>query len=80
MTMYNEDDSPSTWTMQGVIKDIAYLCKHDRSKALGEDGWKEVVIDVVSDSRRKINSRTLSVVAAIYVYREDIVTNVVVHI
>ncbi|KAI0298178.1 glycosyltransferase family 2 protein [Multifurca ochricompacta] len=77
MTMYNEDDSLFTRTMHGVMKNIAYLCKRDRSKTWGKDGWKKVVVCIVSDGRQKINSRTLSVVAAIGAYQEGIATNVV---
>jgi hypothetical protein len=77
MTMYNEDDSLFTRTMHGVMKNIAYLCKRERSKTWGKDGWKKVVVCIVSDGRQKINSRTLSVVAAIGGYQEGIATNVV---
>jgi chitin synthase len=42
-----------------------------------QDGWKQVVICIVSDSRQKINSRTLSVIATIGVHQEGIATNVV---
>jgi chitin synthase len=38
MTMYNEDDSLFTRTMHSVMKNIAYLCKCDRSKIWGKDG------------------------------------------
>ena len=77
MSMYNEDDSLFARTMHGVIKNIAYLCKRDRSKIWGKDGWKKVVACIVGDGRQKINSRTLSVVAAIGAYQEGIATNVV---
>ncbi|KAH9992907.1 glycosyltransferase family 2 protein [Russula vinacea] len=77
MTMYNEDDGLFTRTMHGVMKNIVYLCKRDRSKIWGKDGWKKVVVCIVSDGRQKINSRTLSVVAAIGAYQEGIATNVV---
>ena len=77
MTMYNEDDSLFTTTMHGVMKNIAYLCKRDRSKTWGKDGWKKVVVCIVSDGRQKINSRTLSVIAAIGAYQEGIARNVV---
>lgn len=77
MTMYNEDDSLFTRTMHGVMKNIAYLCKRDRSKTWGKDGWKKVVVCIVSDGRQKINSRTLSVIAAIGAYQEGIARNVV---
>lgn len=77
MTMYNEDDGLFTRTMHGVMKNIAYLCKRDRSKTWGKDGWKKVVVCIVSDGRQKINSRTLSVIAAIGAYQEGIGRNVV---
>ena len=77
MTMYNEDDGLFTRTMHGVMKNIAYLCKRDRSKTWGKEGWKKVVVCIVSDGRQKINSRTLSVIAALGAYQEGIATNVV---
>jgi hypothetical protein len=77
MTMYNEDDSLFKKTMHGVMKNIAYLCKRDRSKIWGKDGWKKKVVCIVSDSCEKIDSRTLSVVAAIGAYQEGIATDVV---
>jgi hypothetical protein len=75
--MYNEDDTLFARTMHGVMKNIAYLCKRDRSKIWGKDGWKKVVICIVSDGRQKINSRTLSAIAAIGAYQEGVATNVV---
>ena len=77
MAMYNEDDAPFALTMHGVMKNIAYICKRDRSKTLGKDGCKKVVVCIVSDGRQKINLRTLSVIAAICAYQEGIATNVV---
>jgi chitin synthase len=62
--------------MQGVMKNIAYLCTRNRSKTWGADGWKKVVVCVVSDGRKKINSRTLSVLAAMGVYQEGVAKNV----
>lgn len=77
MTMYNEDDTLFARTMHGVMKNIAYLCKRDRSKTWGKDGWKKVVVCIVSDGRQKINSRTLSAIAAIGAYQDGFATNVV---
>ena len=42
----------------------------------GKDGWKKVVVCIVSDGRLKINSRTLSVLAAMGVYQEGVAKNV----
>ena len=72
MTMYNEDEELFCRTMHGVIKNIAHLCKRDRSKTWGKDGWKKVVVCIVSDGRGKINSRTLSVIAAMGAYQEGV--------
>jgi chitin synthase len=72
MTMYNEDEELFTRSMHGVIKNVAHLCKRDRSKTWGKDGWKKVVVCIVSDGRAKVNSRTLSVIAAMGCYQEGI--------
>jgi chitin synthase len=72
MTMYNEDEELFCRTMTGVVKNIAHLCKRDRSKTWGKDGWKKVVVCIVSDGRSKINSRTLSVIAAMGAYQEGV--------
>ena len=77
MTMYNEDDSLFTRTMHGIMKSIPYLCKRDRSKTWGKDGWKKVMVRIVGDGRQKINSRTLSVIATIGAYQEGLSKNVV---
>ncbi|KAJ7655402.1 chitin synthase-domain-containing protein [Mycena rosella] len=75
MTMYNEDEELFCRTMHGVIKNVAHLCKRDRSKTWGKEGWKKVVVCVVSDGRGKINSRTLSVLATMGCYQEGIAKN-----
>jgi chitin synthase len=72
MTMYNEDEELFCRSMHGVIKNIVHLCKRDRSKTWGKDGWKKVVVCIVSDGRSKINSRTLSVIAAMGAYQDGI--------
>ncbi|CCL99770.1 uncharacterized protein FIBRA_01792 [Fibroporia radiculosa] len=77
MTMYNEDEELFCRTMHGVMKNIAHLCKRDRSKTWGKDGWKKVVVCIVSDGRQKINSRTLSVIAAMGAYQEGVAKNIV---
>ncbi|KAI0727135.1 glycosyltransferase family 2 protein [Fomitopsis betulina] len=77
MTMYNEDEELFCRTMHGVMKNIAHLCKRDRSKTWGKDGWKKVVVCIVSDGRLKINSRTLSVIAAMGAYQEGVAKNVI---
>ena len=72
MTMYNEEEDLFCRSMHGVMKNIAYLCKRDRSKTWGKDGWKKVVVCIVSDGRAKIDARTLSVIATIGAYQEGV--------
>ena len=77
MTMYNEDEELFCRSMHGVMKNIAHLCTRDRSKTWGKEGWKKVVVCIVSDGRQKINARTLSVIAAMGAYQDGIAKNVV---
>ncbi|EJU02992.1 glycosyltransferase family 2 protein [Dacryopinax primogenitus] len=77
MTMYNEDETLFALSMNGVLKNIAHLCTRDRSKTWGRDGWKKVVVCIVSDGRQKINSRTLSAIAGMGVYQSGVAKNVV---
>jgi len=72
MTMYNEDEELFTRTMQGVIRNVAHLCTRERSKTWGKDGWKKVVVCIVSDGRQKIDSRTLAVIASMGCYQDGV--------
>jgi len=72
MTMYNEDEVLFVKTMNAVIKNIAHLCSRGRSKTWGPDGWKKVVVCIVSDGRSKINKRTLHVLSLMGLYQEGI--------
>ncbi|KAK9900585.1 glycosyltransferase family 2 protein [Cystobasidium minutum MCA 4210] len=77
MTMYNEDDNLYTRTMYGVQKNIQHLCSRNKSRMWGKDAWKKVVVVIVSDGRKKVNSRTLSVLATQGVYQDGVAKNVV---
>lgn len=72
LTMYNEDEVLFVRTMNAVIKNISFLCSRTRSKMWGPDGWKKVVVCVVSDGRSKINQRTLKVLNLMGCYQEGI--------
>ncbi|KAF8140633.1 glycosyltransferase family 2 protein [Boletus edulis] len=72
MTMYNEDEVLFVKTMNAVIKNIAHLCSRNRSKTWGPDGWKKVVVCIVSDGRNKINKRTLQAITLMGCYQEGI--------
>ncbi|KAK0233571.1 chitin synthase [Armillaria fumosa] len=72
MTMYNEDEILFVKTMNAVLKNIAHLCSRSRSSTWGPEGWKKVVVCVVSDGRNKVNKRTLQVLSLMGVYQEGI--------
>jgi len=72
MTMYNEDEVLFVRTMNAVIKNVAHLCGRNRSKMWGPEGWKKVVVCVVSDGRNKVNKRTLQVLSLMGCYQEGI--------
>ena len=42
-----------------VIKNIAHLCNIERSQTWGKDGWKKVVVCIISDGRSKVDKRIL---------------------
>ncbi|CAE6519710.1 unnamed protein product, partial [Rhizoctonia solani] len=72
MTMYNEDEILFVKTMNAVIKNVAHLCGRSKSKTWGPEGWKKVVVCVVSDGRSKINQRTLKVLQLMGCYQDGI--------
>ncbi|GAB1527767.1 Chitin synthase, class 2 [Rhizoctonia solani] len=72
MTMYNEDEILFVKTMNAVIKNVAHLCGRSKSKTWGPEGWKKVVVCIVSDGRSKINQRTLKVIQLMGCYQDGI--------
>jgi chitin synthase len=74
VTMYNEDDVLFARTMAGVFENIEYMCsgKGKHGGSWGEDGWKKIVVCVVSDGRAKIDPGTSAVLTALGVYQTGI--------
>eukprot|EP00158_Paraphelidium_tribonemae_P009369 Partr_v1_DN28846_c1_g1_i1_m33789 putative monooxygenase len=72
MTMYNEDEVLFARSMNAVAKNIAYLCSRDRSHMWGAEGWKKIVVTIVSDGRQKVNARTLQSLGIMGVFQEGI--------
>ncbi|KAF7351028.1 Chitin synthase [Mycena sanguinolenta] len=77
MTMYNEDEELFCRTMHGVIKNVAHLCKRDRSKTWGKEGWKKVVVVIAAMgcyqegiAKNKVNDQPVT--AHIYEYTTQI--------
>ena len=77
ITMYNEDEIAFTRTMHGVMKNIAHFCSRTKSRTWGKDGWKKIVVGIISDGRRKVHPRTLDALAAMGVYQDGIAKNLV---
>ena len=72
ITMYSESEDLFANTMIGVFKNIEYMCTKAKEKTWGEDGWKKIVVCVVSDGRQKIHAKTRSLLAAMGCYQEGI--------
>jgi chitin synthase len=79
VTMYNENDLLFARTMAGVFQNIEYMCngKGKHGDSLGKDGWKRIVVCVVSDGRAKLDSRTAAVATALGVYQRGILSQYV---
>ena len=72
VTMYNEDDLLFARTMAGVWQNIQFMCNgtgRNGGGSWGPDGWKRIVVCVVSDGRAKINERTKGVLTAMGCYQ-----------
>ena len=77
ITMYNEDEVLFCRTFHGVMKNIAHLCSRNKSRTWGKDGWKKVVVAIISDGRKKIHPRVLDCLAALGVYQDGVAKNMV---
>ena len=77
MTMYNEDEVLFAKTMHGVMKNISNLCKRNRSKFWGPNGWKKCVCVIVADGRKKCNTRVLSLLATMGIYQDGVAKNII---
>ena len=58
--------------MTAIMKNIAHLCSRKRSSMWGDEGWKKVVVCIVSDGRAKVNRRVLDVMGIMGVYQDGI--------
>jgi chitin synthase len=73
ITMYNEEAKLFARTFYGVVKNIHELCKRERSRVWGKEGWKKVVVCVVSDGFEEIDKSTKAYLSAIGAYQEGVV-------
>ncbi|KAJ3133279.1 Chitin synthase, class 2 [Irineochytrium annulatum] len=71
VTMYNEDDVLFAKSFTAIMKNIAYLCS-GRCAGWDRDGWKHIVVCVVSDGRSKVNPLTLRVLGLMGCYADGL--------
>ncbi|KAJ3006591.1 Chitin synthase, class 2 [Thoreauomyces humboldtii] len=71
-TMYNENDELFCKSMNAIMKNVSHFCSRSRSKMWGPDGWKKIVVCIVSDGRTKVNRRVLDVLGLMGVYQDGV--------
>ncbi|KAJ3112603.1 Chitin synthase, class 2 [Phlyctochytrium bullatum] len=71
VTMYNEDYKGFTRTMFGLAENLKYLCKQSKW-GWDKDGWRKVIICIVSDGRSKINPEVLKCLEVMGVYQDGL--------
>ncbi|CAG8758876.1 4959_t:CDS:2, partial [Gigaspora margarita] len=72
VTMNDEDEIQLSHTLNGIIENIAYLCSLKDSEIWDENGWKKVVVFIISNGRNNINERALAYLAALGAYQSNI--------
>jgi len=77
MIRYNENDELFCRSMIAVMKNIAFLCNRLNDKFWDKEGWKKIVVCIVSDGRSKIHPRVLTTLGIMGIYQDGIMKNVV---
>jgi chitin synthase len=72
--MYNEDQLLFLKTWNALQRNIQYLCQKKNSKVWGHEGWRKIVICVISDGRLKIHRKTLAVLGLLGLFQEGLIT------
>lgn len=80
VTMYNEDDVLFARTMGGIFQNIECICSEKCKSwySWNKDGWKKIVVCVVSDGRAKINARTRAVLTGLRVHQNSVAKQTVI--
>ncbi|CAG8475586.1 2124_t:CDS:2, partial [Scutellospora calospora] len=69
---FDETEIQLSRTLHGIMENIAYLCSLRDSPTWGKDGWKKVVVCIISDGRNNTNEQVLAYLTALGVYQNDI--------
>ena len=73
VTMYNEPHNLFMRTWGALVRNIQYLCEKKNSLYWDKDGWKKVIICIVSDGRENVNRKTLAVIGLLGAYQEGLI-------
>lgn len=73
VTMYNEDQMLFLKTWQSLKRNIEHMCRKTKSPVWDSDGWKKIVVCIVSDGREKINKKTLATIGLLGAYQEGLI-------
>ncbi|CDK28598.1 unnamed protein product [Kuraishia capsulata CBS 1993] len=71
-TMYNESEIELARTLKGVFKGIRYM--HEKEE-WGPEAWKKIVVCIVSDGRKVIDPRSLSLLSVLGCYQDGFAKN-----
>lgn len=44
---------------RGITENISHLCSRQKSRVWGKDGWKKIVVCIISDGRKVVHPRVL---------------------
>ncbi|KAF8210175.1 chitin synthase-domain-containing protein [Mycena galopus ATCC 62051] len=70
ITMYNEDEVLFCRTLHGVMQNISHLCSRKNSRTwMGAEAWKQVVVCIVADGRKKVHPRVLDCLTLLGVFQ-----------
>ncbi|RIB03736.1 Glycosyltransferase Family 2 protein [Gigaspora rosea] len=72
INMYDDNEILLSHTIDGIIENITYLCSLSDSPTWGNDGWKKVVICIISNGRNNINEHVLAYFNVLGIYQNNI--------
>ena len=69
ITMYNEDEKLFLKSIAAVQRNIAFLCNTKKCKSSwGEMGWKNFLVVIVADGRKKVHPKVLDMLEILGVF------------
>ncbi|RIB20905.1 Glycosyltransferase Family 2 protein [Gigaspora rosea] len=71
INMYDDNEILLSYTLNGIMENIAYLCSLNDS-TWGNDAWKKVVVCIIPNSRNNINEHVLAYLTVLGVYQNNI--------